>query len=97
MLCFSIDLFIEGFRFNFRTSPADLLRKLVSEKGDIDSHLKEFELIYKNVKQEGLEEDLKREQVLDRRRIKRIIRAYAKKSNISFSEAKLFIEEKESN
>jgi hypothetical protein len=42
VFCYVIDLFIESYFFNFRQSPVDFLRRMVSSKQSILNHKDEF-------------------------------------------------------
>ena len=55
---FVVDLFVTSFRFNFMTTPTDFLRTMVSQKKNIQEHLKEFNSIYAKIKSFYVNEDI---------------------------------------
>lgn len=67
-LCFSVDLFITGFTFNFLTSPSDYLRTVVNRSESISLKTKEFHQIFSKIKTHYVVEDMKKEEQLEKRR-----------------------------
>lgn len=68
MLCFSVDLFLRGFFFNVLVSPSDFLRNIVSEKLSLQAALPIFEKIYAKIKTQYVEESIRHESELEKRR-----------------------------
>jgi hypothetical protein len=68
ILCYAIDLFIVAFMFNIRTKPEDLLRRVIGTKKNIKDRHNEFEALYRKVKKENIEYEIKREEYLERKR-----------------------------
>ncbi len=67
-LCYTVDVFIISFQFNFCTSPADLLRQAFSNKVNLDTIRPKFDKIYSKIQKYYTKQDLKREEFLDKRR-----------------------------
>ena len=63
-----MDLFQSGFIFNFLPSPPNYLRETVSCKLPLEDRIYEFESIYREIKGKYIDEDLKREEELEKRR-----------------------------
>lgn len=68
MLCFSVDLFLRGLFFNVLVSPSDFLRNIVSEKLSLQAALPIFEKIYAKIKTQYVEESIRHESELEKRR-----------------------------
>ena len=68
ILCFSVDLFLNSFKFNFFPSPSDFLRDLIKNKLKLEDHIHEFEHIFARIKTYYIKQDIKREVQLDKRR-----------------------------
>ncbi len=77
-LCYLVDMFIESYYFEIKTSPVDYLRRVINRKLPFEENDKEFERIYMGVRREGLAIDLKREQQCERRREKKLLKMRAK-------------------
>lgn len=67
-LCFIVDLFVTSFKFNFLTTPACFLRNVVSKKQDIDAVKPQFDEIFNKIRHYYIQQDVKREDFLEKRR-----------------------------
>lgn len=72
MFCYVIDLFIEGWKFEFRTNPTDFLRKVIHRGKDIQKYLQEFTRLYIGIKAKYVDVDIEREVKIEEKRDLRV-------------------------
>ena len=68
ILAFITDYFVTSFMFNFTPTPTDYLRNIVRSGKRIEDYKKKFDAIYNKIAKHYIEEDMKREEELERRR-----------------------------
>jgi len=69
MFCYLIDLLVEAWRFEIKTTPTNFLRRLIKFEKAMDKERQtEFEMIFGKIKVKGIGQDFEREEKLEEKR-----------------------------
>jgi hypothetical protein len=69
MFCYLIDLLVEAWRFEIKTTPTNFLRRLIKFEKAMDKEKQiEFEMIFGKIKVKGIGQDFEREEKLEEKR-----------------------------
>jgi hypothetical protein len=69
MFCYLVDLLVEAWRFEIKTTPTNFLRRLIKfEKGMDSDRQGHFEVIFGKIKMHGIALDFEREEKLEEKR-----------------------------
>ena len=69
MFCYLVDLLVEAWRFEIKTTPTNFLRRLIKfEKGMDSDRQGHFEAIFGKIKMHGIALDFEREEKLEEKR-----------------------------